>query len=485
VAVTDAFSDGFFARLADACRRNDSLLCVGLDPQLDAVPDADLRSRIAGLVDATAEFACCFKPNCAFFEARGTPGLEALAATIAHVHAKGLPVILDAKRGDVASSAAAYAKAAFETWGADAVTLNPFLGGDSIEPFAAYADRGMFLLCRTSNPGARDLQELAAGDRTVYEHVAALAASWNRAGNVGLVVGATWPDELARVRKIAHELWILLPGVGAQGGDLEASLAAGLRPDGLGVVVNVSRAIATAADPRAAARDFRGRINSARRGRINAIRRGPRPKAQVAAPAAGEALVDEIAIGLHALGAVRFGEFTLKSGKKSPVYIDLRLLVSDPALMRIVAHAMANLLRGIRCDRIAAIPYGGLPIGQAVSLETGLPLVYPRREVKDYGTRKAIEGAYAPGETVAVLDDLVTTGGSKLEAIAPLAEAGLVVKDIVVLVDRTRGGAEELATRGLRLHAVLTLEALLEALVRRGAVEASMAASVRSALGPG
>jgi len=473
---------GFFQKLADACRAHDSLLCVGLDPQLETVRDADLRSRTADLVDATAEFACCFKPNYAFFEARGIPGLVALAATIAHVHAKGLPVILDAKRGDVASSAAAYAKAAFEAWGADAVTLNPFLGGDSVEPFAAYADRGMFLLCRTSNPGARDLQELAAGGRTVYEHVAALAASWNRAGNLGLVVGATWPEELARVRGMTSDQWILLPGVGAQGGDLEASLAAGLRPDGLGVVVNVSRAIAQAADPGRAARELRDRINAARKAR----RSSPAPKPGDSRQARVDpALVDEIALGLHALGAVRFGEFTLKSGKKSPGYIDLRLLVSDPSLMRTVARAMAGLLGGIRCDRIAAIPYGGLPIGQAVSLETGLPLVYPRREVKDYGTKKAIEGAYASGETVAVLDDLVTTGGSKLEAIAPLAGAGLGVKDIGGLVDRAQGGAEELAARGLRLHAVLTLEALLDALVRRGAVDAGTAGAVRSALETG
>jgi uridine monophosphate synthetase len=217
------------------------------------------------------------------------------------------------------------------------------------------------------------------------------------------------------------------------------------------------------------------------------VRRAPRPTpAPAAAAARGTAdasLVEEIALGLHALGAVRFGEFTLKSGEKSPIYIDLRLLVSDPALMRTVARAMAGLLGGIRCDRIAAIPYGGLPIGQAVALETGLPLLYPRREVKEHGTRKAIEGAFAPGETVAVLDDLVTTGGSKLEAIAPLAEAGLVVKDVVVLVDRGQGGAEELAARGLRLHAVLTLAGLLDALVRRGAIDASAAAGVRSALG--
>jgi uridine monophosphate synthetase len=478
-----ATPNGFFDRLADACREHDSLLCVGLDPPLGSVPDADLLVLNKRIIDAAADAVCCCKPNYAFFEARGIPGLEALAEIIAYAHAKGLPVILDAKRGDISTSAAAYARAAFETWGADAVTLNPFLGGDSVEPFTAYADRGVFLLCRTSNPGARDLQELQAGGRTVYEHVAGLAVSWNRSGNVGLVVGATWPEELARVRRIAHRQWILLPGVGAQGGDLAACLGVGLGPDGLGMVVNVSRAIAQAADPRSAAREYRDRINAVRRASAPA-----RPAAvgpTIPPAAVSPSLAEQIALGLHALGAVRFGEFTLKSGQKSPIYIDLRLLVSDPALMRTVARAMAGLLAGLRCDRIAAIPYGGLPIGQAVALETGLPLVYPRREVKEHGTRKAIEGAFESGETVVVLDDLVTTGGSKLEAIEALAEAGLVVKDIVVLVDRGQGGAEELAAHGLRLHAVLTLGVLLDALVLRGAVEASAAAAVRSSLGVG
>lgn len=471
----------FFTRLAAACRERDSLLCVGLDPGLDAFPDASLASHNRGIIDAVADVACCVKPNAGFHEARGIPGLEALAETIAHARRRGLPVILDAKRGDISSSAAAYAKAAFVAWGADAVTVNPFLGTDGVEPFAAYADRGVFILCHTSNLGARDLQELTCDGRFVYEHVAGLATGWNRNGNVGLVVGATYPEELARVRRIAPGAWILLPGVGTQGGDLEASLAAGLRPDGMGVIVNVSRAVAQAADPGAAAREYRDRINAARRGPLGTAS-GAAARAGTAAPA-DTALVDEIALGLHALGAVRFGEFTLKSGQKSPIYIDLRLLVSDPRLMRTVARAMAGLLRGVACDRIAAIPYGGLPIGQAVSLETGLPLVYPRREVKEYGTKKAIEGACRPGETVVVLDDLVTTGGSKLEAIAPLSEAGLKVHDVVVLVDRGQGGTAELAANGLRLHAVLTLGGLLDALVRRGTIPPATAAGVRSALG--
>jgi uridine monophosphate synthetase len=274
-------------------------------------------------------------------------------------------------------------------------------------------------------------------------------------------VSATYPEEVARVRQAVSDLWFLLPGVGAQGGDLATCLEAGLRPDGLGVVVNVSRAIYQVANPRAAALDYRDRINAIRH--ATKTTGAGTVSASSAAAAADQTLVDSIAVGLHSLGAVRFGEFTLKSGQKSPIYLDLRLLVSDPALMRTVARAMARLLAGLSYERIAAIPYGGLPIGQAVALETNRPLIYPRREVKEYGTKKAIEGAFTPGETVVVLDD--------------------VVKDVVVLVDRGQGGTEELAAHGYALHAVLTLGRLLDALVRRGAIDASDADGVRSELG--
>jgi uridine monophosphate synthetase len=462
---------GFFSFLNDASRRNDSLLCVGLDPPLDLPAESVVRANLR-IIDAAASWVCAVKPNAAFYEARGAQGWEALQATIRHAHARGLPVILDVKRGDISSTAEAYAQASFDVLEADAVTASPFLGRDSVEGFSARSDKGVFLLCHTSNPGAKDLQELSVEGMPLYKRIAAMACSWNSRDNIGLVVGATYAHLLAGVREVAPELWFLLPGVGAQGGDLEASLGAGLDARGSKVLVNVSRTIWHAADPQAAARELRDRINACRR-----------PVAHSVPARVG--LVDQIAVGLHDLGAVRFGSFTLKSAKTSPVYIDLRLLVSDPRLMATAARAMAGILEGLQFDRIAAIPYGGLPIGQAAALATGRPLLYPRREIKDYGTKKLIEGAFAAGETVVVLDDLVTTGASKLEAIEPLVAAGLKVTDVVVLVDREQGGKKELSDRGLTLHSIMTVSDLLEALVRHGRITNQVRSDVRRALAIG
>jgi len=240
----------FIESLRLAWQRNRSLVCVGLDPEPTKFP-AHLRDDpdaifefCRAIVDATADVVCCFKPQFAHFAARSAE--DALQRLIAHIHAQhpGVPVILDAKRGDIGSTAAFYAAEAFDRYGADAVTVNPYLGRDSLEPFLARADKGVVILCRTSNAGARDLQDLDVGGRKLYQHVAETAArEWNANRNCLLVVGATYPGELADVRAIVGEMPLLVPGVGAQGGDVEAVVRNGATKDGTGLVISSSRAI--------------------------------------------------------------------------------------------------------------------------------------------------------------------------------------------------------------------------------------------------
>jgi orotidine-5'-phosphate decarboxylase len=246
----------FRNRLEAATARHASMLCVGLDPEPAKFPldwRGDTRRIFdfcSAIVDATADLACAFKPQIAHFAAaRAEDQLERLIAHI-HTRAPGVPVILDAKRGDIGSTAAMYAQEAFQRYDADALTLSPFMGLDSLEPYSAlagHAGRGLILLCRTSNPGGTDLQgqRLEGGER-LFEHVARLAAgAWSQrlaGSDLGLVVGATFPDEIARVRELAPTLPLLIPGVGAQGGDAVATVRAGWRPGGP-IIVNSSRAI--------------------------------------------------------------------------------------------------------------------------------------------------------------------------------------------------------------------------------------------------
>lgn len=449
----------FFSLLESRARQVDSLLCVGLDPHPADLPEptaAAARDFCLRLIAATAEYAAAFKPNAAFFEAYGPEGWQALADVIAAVPA-GIPVILDVKRGDISSTADAYAQSAFEKLGAHAVTLSPFLGYDSLRPFVEKPEHGAFLLCKTSNSGSVDVQDLPLGGEyfplRLFEKIALLAQDWNTSDNIGLVVGATHPEALRQVRQRVPDLWILAPGVGAQGGDLATALQAGLRADGLGLLVPVSRAISRAADPHQAAQSLLYDLRKARAACLKA------PQSQ---PAVEHGLMPELAEGLLSAGCVRFGQFTLKSGLVSPIYIDLRQLASYPNLLADVAAAYIPLLQKLEFDSLAALPYAALPIGTAISLQGHWPMIYPRKETKSYGTKAEIEGRFSPGERVVIIDDLATTGGSKFEAIEKITSAGLLVKDVVVLIDRQSGAAQALAEQGFTLHAVLTLTDLLD-----------------------
>ncbi|MBI5700424.1 orotidine-5'-phosphate decarboxylase [Candidatus Saganbacteria bacterium] len=254
----------FVQQLDLTSQKNKGQLCIGLDIDLSKI-DKDILAQEDPIfefnkkvIDATHDLVCAYKPNIAFYEAYGIYGMEALMSTIDYIQEKEIPVILDAKRGDVGHTAAAYAKAVFEVYKADAVTVNPYMGHDSIEPFLNYHNKGIFVLCLTSNIGVSDFQKV--GDREpLYISVAKHVKEWNHYGNCGLVVGATKPDELKEIKKIVGDMPILIPGVGAQGGSLEQSVKFG----GRRAIINVSRNVIFSDNPRSAAEEFRSKINAA------------------------------------------------------------------------------------------------------------------------------------------------------------------------------------------------------------------------------
>lgn len=268
----------FIEKLKNRWTQSNSLLCVGLDPDFDRFPLSIKEKKnpyfefCTAIVDTTAEFACAFKPQIAYFASCGAEG--ELKDIIDYIHEKhpDIPVVLDSKRGDIGSTAKHYAKEAFVRYGADAVTLSPYMGFDSVQPYLEYEDRGAILLCRTSNPGGNDIQMLQVDGKPIYQRVAELASGpWNLNGQLGLVVGATYPNEIAAVRTIVGDLPLLVPGVGAQGGDINACVTAGVTKDMTGMMINSSRAILYASK----AEDFKeaaARVAQETRDKINAAR---------------------------------------------------------------------------------------------------------------------------------------------------------------------------------------------------------------------
>jgi orotidine-5'-phosphate decarboxylase len=260
----------FTDKLLAASHKNQSLLCIGLDPDPALMPKMSISEFNEAIIAATSDLICAYKPNLAFYEALGIEGLEALLETIEYIP-DHIPIIGDAKRGDIGNTAKAYARGLFDIFGFDAVTVNPYLGFDSIEPFLTYKDKEVFILCRTSNPGAMDFQNMTdASGRHLYEIVARKASEWNVHDNIGLVVGATYPQELKGIRKLCSDMPLLIPGIGAQGGDLAQAVKDGVDAHGEKAIINISRQILYASSGQGFAESAR-RVALELRDRINDV----------------------------------------------------------------------------------------------------------------------------------------------------------------------------------------------------------------------
>ncbi|KAG7345793.1 orotate phosphoribosyltransferase [Nitzschia inconspicua] len=476
----------FFVKLEARCKDIQSLLCVGLDPhftelQLPATATLEQQCDAAfsfckTIIDATQQYSACYKPNAAFFEALGDHGMITLKRVLQEIPPE-IPVLLDVKRGDIGTTAAAYAQAAFQHLpNVDAVTLSPLMGWDSIAPFVTeqYSHKGAFLLCKTSNPGSNDLLALnLSTNETLFERIAALSQQWSvqHGASLGLVVGATDASALKKARTAASNAWILAPGVGAQGGDLEAALEAGLNAEGSGMLIPVSRGISQAERPGVAAKELVDAINAVRdkivAGNNNNNNNNNNNKTYDVDMAATSSTTSSSSSSSSSIqpyqmeflefslevGVLKFGSFTLKSGRISPYFFNAGLFATGAALFQLgnayAAAIMAstelvdsNSSSTPKFDVLFGPAYKGIPLGAVVSAalysQFGINVgyAYNRKEAKDHGEGGTLVGASLTGQRVLVVDDVITAGTAIRESYDLLQGVGATMVGVVIALDR-------------------------------------------------
>jgi orotidine 5'-phosphate decarboxylase subfamily 2 len=480
-------SESFFSKLESRIAEIGSHLCVGLDPHIkELFPNGDGDSKseqercdaaydfCKRIIDATAPHAAAYKPNAAFFEALGPNiGVTTLRKVIAAIPSS-IPTLLDVKRGDIGSTAQAYAEACYDDpngVNADGVTLSPLMGWDSVAPFISgkYSNKGAFVLCKTSNPGSNDLLALSLSQgQTLFEKIAGLAQIWSDKAisesqmdvngeppRLGLVVGATDPDALAKARKACGpNMWILAPGVGAQGGDLDAACRAGLNSKGTGMLIPVSRGISRAADPAAKAKELKDGINDARKAVIdsNTSKKRTHPDTclnadQEVAPYQKEFL--EFSLDQ---GVLKFGSFVLKSGRTSPYFFNAGLFASGAALFKLGKAYAASIMSSkelidndgkVVFDVIFGPAYKGISLGAVVCAAlysdygVDVGFAYDRKEAKDHGEGGKLVGASMENKRILIVDDVITAGTAIRESHQMLIKIGAKPVGVSIALDRS------------------------------------------------
>ncbi|MFN6567273.1 bifunctional orotidine-5'-phosphate decarboxylase/orotate phosphoribosyltransferase [Dendronalium sp. ChiSLP03b] len=464
----------FFDKLQNNILQNDTLLFVGLDPNQEMMPARyESEDVITGLwnwlqfiITETADFVCAYKPTLGFYEALGVPGLELLHKTLAAVP-KHIPIILDAKHSDLNTSTI-FARTVFTQWQVDAITLSPYTGQDHVVPFLIYPDKAVFILCCTSNPGAETLQRYPTNESPLYLQVVKESKTWGTPEQLGLEVGTTNPELLALIRAVAPERVIMARSIWAQDSKLNQILEAGLNTNGDGLLIPVPLEMLTTSKLSEEIQSLRSEINQVR---TEIIRDAS--TCSVWLPDVcflNQHPHHDLILQLYDVGCIMFGDFVQASGAVFPYYIDLRKIISNPQVFNQVLSAYEEILKNLHFDRLAGIPYGSLPTATGLALRLQCPMIFPRKEVKAHGTRRVIEGNFIPGETVAVVDDILISGKSVMEGAEKIKSAGLNVNDIVVLIDHEEGVQDRLIENGYRGHAVFTISEITNTLYQAGRI---------------
>ncbi|AFZ06154.1 orotidine-5'-phosphate decarboxylase [Oscillatoria nigro-viridis PCC 7112] len=475
----------FFDKLLAAVENNQSLLYLALDPDPETWPPqvsmtgeetqtfvTDLLSKLKSAIDQTADLICACKITLGFYQSLGIPGW-ALLQEILTIIPPHLPVILDAKHCDLNTSTV-FAKIVFQDWRVDAITLSPYAGFDQVAPFLLYAGKTVFVLCATANPSAEAVQEYPTPENPLYLQLVRLSQLWGTPEKLGLEVGVM-PDMLARIRKEAPERLILVEGDIAEENDLTEEndlaqlLAAGLSKNGEDLLLPVPPSLLAGKEPRREIEKLRDSINKQR---LRAIEGSPTcelwlPDVCFLQPEPHRDLI----LQLYDIGCVVFGDHVQASGAVFPYYIDLRKIISIPQIFHQIVSAYADILKELKFDRIAGIPYGSLPTATGLALRMERPMIFPRKEVKTYGAGKLIEGHFQAGETIVVVDDILISGKSVMEGAAKLKSAGLNVEDIVVLIDHEQGVKDKMQANGYRAHSVLALSEIAEVLYQANRID--------------
>jgi uridine monophosphate synthetase len=468
----------FFAKLNRAIATNQSLLVVGLDPNPEILPsnylhNGNSKQTIDSLwewlqfaIEHSKDRVCAYKPTLGFYQALGVAGMELLDRVLTAIP-KNIPVILDAKHSDLNTSTI-FARFIFDHWRVDAVTLSPFAGIDGVAPFLLYPDRGVFILCHTSNPGAVSLQAYPDSNNPLYLQVVCEAKSWGTPEQLALEVGTIDPETIAKIRAVAPERIILIRSIWSEDANVDRLIQSGLDSNGEGLLIPVPQDM-LASDRLNDELDLLNReVTNIR----NEVMKG---NSSCNLWTSDVCLLakhphQDLILQLYDIGCLMFGEYVQASGATFSYYIDLRKIISNPQIFTQVLNAYADILQNLEFDRIAGIPYGSLPTATGLALQLHRPMIYPRKEVKAHGTRRVIEGNFHPGETVVVVDDILISGKSAIEGAEKITSSGLLVEDIVVFIDHESGAKEKLQAKGYRSHSVLSISEITETLYEAGRI---------------